>query len=117
MLVAISCVCSHRISSSKRSILYNTLHKLHEISLFYIKIGVILEWITISNKMNSPSFTDNSIYVYVSLGLSIAAAVYFLIYEVYIFYRLIPFGHVQAGSSKYANYVEKYSYYLRDIRF
>lgn len=105
VLLIIPRACSQRISTSRRSIFYNILHKIHEISLFYITIGVILEWLTLPNKMNSTSFNQDYVYVYISLGLSIVAAVYFLVYEVYIFYRLIPFGHVQAGSSKYAAYV------------
>lgn len=55
--------------------------------------------------------------MYASFGLSIVAAIYFLAYEVYIFYTLIPYGSVEAGSKKYRVYLERFSYFLRDIRF
>lgn len=103
-----------RISPQKRSIFYTILHKFHELSLFYISLSVALEWLTFTKKIHKNS---NLTYAYVSFGISIFAALYFLIYEVYVYYRIIPFGNTETGSKKYLNFIEKYSFFLRDIRF
>ena len=87
---------------------YTFLHRVHEIALFYVWIGILLEWLT---------FDSNGDYRIASLSLSIAAIIYFLIYYVYVFYRIIAYAYVESSSKKYAEYVEKYSFFLRDIRF
>lgn len=84
-------------------------------SLFYISISVALEWLTFPKKLYYENV--NLTYAYVSFGMSILATVYFLTYEVYVYYRMIPFGHTEAGSKKYMEFIEKYSFFLRDIRF
>lgn len=35
-------LCSHRLHINTRSIFYNALHKIHEISLFFITLSVVL---------------------------------------------------------------------------
>ena len=42
---------------------------------------------------------------------------YLLIYETYVFYKIIPYGCVQVGTEQFNEYIEKYSYFLRDIRY
>lgn len=110
-------LCAHRLHINTRSIFYNALHKIHEMSLFFITLSVLLDWVTLPTKSSSPQYQGSLNYVYASFGLSIVAAIYFLAYEVYIFYRLIPYGSVEAGSKKYRVYLERFSYFLRDIRF
>ena len=87
---------------------YTLLHRIHEVTLFYIWTSALLEWLT---------FNQHSQYKEVSLALSIVGALYFLIYEIYVFYRLIPYPFAEVASKKYAYYVEKYSFFLRDLRF
>lgn len=58
-----------------------------------------------------------STYKYVSLLLSIVFLIYCLIYEIHAFYKIIPYTHTDIGTTKYNAYVEKYSYFLRDIRY
>ena len=67
--------------------------------------------------MDWMAFDSNSVYRIVSFSLSIVATLYFLIYHVYIFYRLIPYSWIEPASKKYSDYVEKYSFFLRDLRF
>jgi hypothetical protein len=89
---------------------YTALHRLHEICMFYILMALCLEWTYYSN---------HSIYPYklISLGLSIVFVVYCLIYEIHSFYKIIPYTYTDIGSNRFDFYVEKYSYFLRDIRY
>ena len=87
---------------------YTFLHRVHEIAYFYVWIGILLEWL---------AFDPNAEYRIPSLCLSIVATLYFLIYYIYVFYRIIPYAFVESSSKKYADYVEKYSFFLRDLRF
>lgn len=78
--------------------------------MFYLLIAASLEWTYFSNHLTMQ-------YKYVSLGFSIAFVVYCLIYEIHVFYRIIPYTHTDIGSTRYNFYVERYSYFLRDLRF
>lgn len=117
LLLLIPKLLHEHLTTTRRSIFYNILHKVHELSLFYLGISVALEWLTLSLKLNSTDSNLNYGYVYGSLAMSIVLSMYILAYEVYVFYQLIPFCGVQIRASKYANYVEKFSYFLRDLRF
>lgn len=117
LLLLIPKLLYEHLTTTSRSIFYNILHKVHELSLFYLGISVALEWLTLSSKLNSTDSNLNYGYVYGSLAMSIVLSVYILAYEVYVFYQLIPFCGVQIRALKYANYVEKFSYFLRDLRF
>ena len=75
---------------------YTFLHRVHEISLFYVWISILLEWMT---------FDANEDYRIASLCMSIVATLYFLIYQVYVFYRIIPYAFVESSSKKYAEYI------------
>ena len=75
---------------------YTFLHRVHEISLFYVWIGIILEWM---------NFDANEDYRVASLCMSIVATLYFMIYQVYVFYRIIPYAFVEPSSKKYAEYI------------
>ena len=87
---------------------YTLLHRVHEVVIFYIWIGALLEWL---------AFSSQSQYKEVSLAISIVASLYFLCYELYVFYRLIPYPFVELMSKKFSYYVERYSFFLRDLRY
>ena len=87
---------------------YTLLHRVHEVVLFYVWIGALLEWLT---------FTQHSAYQAASLALSILIVLYFLLYEIYVFYQLIPYPYADIRSAKFASYIEKYSFFLRDLKF
>ena len=113
MVLFVNCYnarASKKMAINRISIIYNIMHKMHEIALFYIATSVVLEAITFSSKQNTS-------IKYVSFGLSMFAILYFLVYHTYIFYRLIPFTKVHIGSLGFTHFVEKYSYFLRDLRF
>jgi hypothetical protein len=106
-----------RMTSQKRSIFYTVLHRVHEFGLFYISLSVALEWLTFSKKLSDSGQNSNFVYAYASFGVSIFAVLYYLAYEMYVYYRIIPFGSTEAGSKKYLDFIEKYSFFLRDLRF
>lgn len=78
--------------------------------MFYLLIAVSLEWTYYSNHVSAE-------YKNISLGISIGFVLYCLVYEIYVFYRIIPFTHTDIASNKYNFYVERYSYFLRDLRY
>ena len=96
--------------TNTKSMLFNLVHKVHEIAIFYVALSVAFEAVTFSNH---PAISIK----YASLGVSVVAILYFLAYHTYIFYRLIPYARVELQSRKYKLFVEKFSYFLRDLRF
>jgi hypothetical protein len=77
--------------------------------LFYIALSAVLEWLVFSEQ--------TSVYRTPSLIISVVSLVYFLCYELLVFYRLLPYCWVELKSAKFQYYVEYYSYFLRDLRY
>lgn len=93
-----------------KTIFYSILHRLHEICMFYLLLALCLDW---------AYFTSHSLtyYKYASLSAGVLFAVYCLIYEIHAFYKIIPYTYTDISSKKFDLFVEKYSFFLRDIRF
>lgn len=72
--------------------LYSFIHKVHEISIMYILLTTILEWMY---------FDSNYYERWLSLGLGVIANVYFLVYELYIYYDMLKYPIAQIGNPKY----------------
>ncbi len=88
---------------------FNTcLHKMHEISILYISMATILEWIY---------FDAASFERWLSFGLCLIFNVYFIAYELYIYYDMIKYPLAKIGNQKYEFYLNRYSTFLKNIRF
>jgi hypothetical protein len=68
---------------------FTFVHKVHEISIMYIMLSTIMEWLY---------FNGNSIERWLSLGFCILVNVYFLIYELYIYYDMIKYPVAMIGN-------------------
>lgn len=87
---------------------YSFTIKVHEVTIFYISLTTLLEWIY---------FDAASTERWISLGLCILFNVYFLFYELYIYYDMINYPTAHIGNKFYDYYVVKYGSVLKNIRF
>jgi hypothetical protein len=87
---------------------YSLTHKIHEISIFYITLATILEWLY---------FDLGSVERWVSFGLCIGFNTYFFIYQLYIYYDMIGYPLAHIGNEKYEYYCLKYGSILKNIRY
>lgn len=74
------------------SMFYALTYRVHEISIFYISITTMLEWIYFE-----PSSTER----WISLGLCLFFNLYFLVYEMYIYYDMINYPAARIGKKNY----------------
>ena len=68
---------------------FTFVHKVHEISILYISITTLLEWIY---------FDASSLERWLSFGFCLLMNIYFLIYELYIYYDMIKYPAAVIGS-------------------
>lgn len=110
ILLAISHYCIQLKNYKKRLIssFYSFTLKVHEISIFYISLATMLEWIY---------FDAASIERWMSFGFCILFNVYFLVYELYIYYDMINYPAAVIGNSRYDYYSVRYGSLLKNIRF
>lgn len=100
-------------SSGKTVIKINTrimaiFHKIHEISLFYLVLGALIEFknFDVNNKLHR-----------ISMVISAIVLVYFLIYELKIFYDMIDYPKAKLDTVLYKDFVKKYSFFIAYCRF
>lgn len=68
---------------------YSAFHWLHEISIFYLSLGLVLEFMY---------FDSTSSLRVISLVVCLLFNFYYLIYELYIYYDLIKYPTLQIGT-------------------
>lgn len=102
--------CSVLVNNIPSQNLYEGVrfHKVHEVSIMYIMLSTILQWFY---------FDTNSLERWLSLAFCIIVNVYFLIYELYIYYDMIKYPVAQIGNQKYEFYAIRYGSYLKNIRY
>lgn len=85
------CVNKHKPLLFKKHMgkFYSFLHKVHEICILYLMITTLLEWIY---------FDSSSVERWLSLSFSILFNLYFLAYELYIYYDMIKYPSAVIGS-------------------
>lgn len=88
--------------------LYSAVHKVHEVSIMYVTMASIVEFIY---------FEASSTQRIVSAIVCVAFNLYFLAYELYIYYDMIKYPLAEIGSSLYEYYVLHYGFFLKTIRF
>jgi len=87
---------------------YSIFHKLHEITIFYLSMGLVLEWVY---------FDSTSTLRIISLIVCLLFNKYYLIYQLYVYYDLISYPTLQLGTEEYRRMAIKYGYFLRNIRY
>lgn len=87
---------------------YTFMHKVHELSIFYVCTAAMLEWL---------NFDAASAERWISFMVCLAFLVYFVGYELYAYYDMIEYPLAEIGNQKYEYYVTRYSFYLKNIRF
>lgn len=71
-------------------------------------LTTIMEWLY---------FDSNYLERWLSLAFCIIINVYFLMYELYIYYEMIKYPVAQIGNEKYEYYAIRYGSYLKNIRY
>jgi hypothetical protein len=91
ILLAIAHYCIKHKTTQKKiiGIFYSFTLKVHEITIFYISISTLLEWIY---------FDAASFQRWLSMGFCILFNVYFLIYELYVYYDMINYPAAAIGN-------------------
>jgi hypothetical protein len=54
---------------------------------------------------------------WISFGLCILANLYFIVYELYIYYDMLNYPKAQIGDEQYEYYLIKYGSFLKNIRY
>lgn len=88
--------------------IYSAVHKIHEISILYVTMAAIVEFIY---------FEPTSSERIISAVVCVVFNVYFAIYELYIYYDMIKYPLAEVGNSTYDYYVVRYGSFLRNVRF
>lgn len=102
------CSTKKRWYLSYASNLYSAVHKIHEMSLMYITMASIVEFI-----YYEPTSSERVISAIVCIIFN----VYFVIYELYIYQDMIKYPLAQIGNKYYDYYVLRYGFFLKNIRF
>lgn len=64
--------------------IYVIFHKVHEISLMYLTIGMLLEWIYFNEQ-------EEGGYKWGSFFMGLVILVYYVVYELYVYYDLFQY--------------------------
>ena len=109
----ISLLILYKINKTKwyarhASKIYSAVHKIHEISILYVTMASIVEFIY---------FQPTSLQRFISAGVCIIFNIYFVVYELYIYYDMLKYPLAEIGNSYYDYYVTRYGCFLKNIRF
>lgn len=88
--------------------IFSATHKIHEISLLYILMASIVEF---------TYFETTSLQRFVSAGICAVFNLYFIIYELYIYYDMLKYPMAEIGNRLYDYYVLRYGFFLKNIRY
>lgn len=81
-VLVINCAKTERWYSAYAPLIYSAVHKIHEISIMYVTMAMMVEFIYFK-----PTSTDRIISVIVCAVFS----VYFACYHLYIYYDMIKY--------------------------
>lgn len=90
--------------------MFMIFHKIHEISLMYVTIALVLEWLYFQKQQEGT-------YRWVSLAVCVMLLVYFLVYELYIYYDMFQYPEAHVNTRSYLIYATKYGHFLSKIRY
>lgn len=108
LAIAHFCITNKKKQSKILGYFYSFTLKVHEITVFYISISTLLEWIY---------FDAASFQRWMSFGCCIFFNIYFLAYQLYIYYDMINYPLAVVGNKHYDYYSVKYGSLLKNIRF
>lgn len=83
-------------------------HKVHEVSFFYLILAGLMEYRNFD--------TNNSLH-YISIIVASIFLLYYLVYELKIFYDLLSYPRVKIGTREYHQFVQNYGIFLAYYRF
>ena len=86
---------------------YSAVHRIHEISIMYVTMAAIVEFIY---------FEPTSSERFVSAVVCVAFNVYFIAYELYIYYEMMRYPLAEIGNRYYEFYVIRYGCFLKNLR-
>ena len=92
LLVLVARCLENRAKQGTISKLYSLFHSLHEITIFYLALALVLELLY---------FDISSTTRLVSLVLCVCFNLYYLIYQLVVYYDLIKYPMLQIGSGEY----------------
>lgn len=84
------------------------MHKLHEVVILYVTTAMMLEWMY---------FDAASGERWASLLICLLFTLYFVGYELYIYYDMIKYPEAFIGNAKYEYYLNRYGTFLKNLRF
>lgn len=89
VLVLLARILSGRLRQSLLSRMYSTFHALHEITIFYLSLALVLEIYY---------FDPNSTTRIASLAVCVIFNLYFLGYTLWVYYSLMSYPLMQIGT-------------------
>jgi len=91
LLVLIGSCIQRKVHRNIMDRIWSIFHRFHEITLFYLSIGLVLEW----------TYFDSSSFLRIlSLSACLLFNLYYLCYQLYVYYQLVPLPYLQLGSAK-----------------
>ena len=106
--------CKYRKNPTHKTVgrVYSIFHKVHEISILYLTISLILGWTYISQG----SYKIVGLRSF-SIVISCALLLYYFIYHLYMYYDLFQYPCAHIRTRSYLNYATKYGCYLSNLRY
>lgn len=87
---------------------FTVLHKLHEVVILYVTMAMMMEWMY---------FDAASGERWISFIICISFTIYFVGYELYVYYDMIKYPEAFIGNEKYEYYLNRYGSFLKNLRF
>ena len=88
--------------------IYSAVHKVHEVSLMYVTMAAVVEF---------TYFQASSVERWVSAGVCLLFNVYFVAYELFVYYELLRYPLAEIGNAHYDYFVVRYGCFLKNIRY
>jgi hypothetical protein len=108
-LLLVAHKCKHRRWYPRHAAkIFSATHKVHEISLMYITMASIVEFIY---------FKPSSAQRVISAALCALFNVYFVVYELYLYYDMLRYPLAEIGNALYDYYVVRYGSFLKNVRY
>lgn len=88
--------------------IFPIVHKIHEITIMYVTMAAIVEFIYFE-----PTSTER----FISAALCLAFNLYFVVYELFIYYDFLKYPSAEIGNRLYDYFVIHYGFFLKNLRF
>ena len=85
----------------------STMDAFHEIAVMYFTLSIVFEF----------TYFDFSAIKWASIVACFVVNLYYFLYQLKVYYALLEFPSIPINSQKFEEFVIKYSFYLKNIRF